>query len=48
MSPAHVNVVNEGASAASTEAAQQGEQPKTKKEGTAAELNVCAGETSPA
>ncbi len=29
--PAHVNVVNEGASAASTEAAQQGERPKTKK-----------------
>ena len=29
--PAHVNVVNKDASAASTEAAQQGEQPKTKK-----------------
>jgi OOP family OmpA-OmpF porin len=29
--PAHVNVVNQAASAASTEAAQQGEQPKTKK-----------------
>ena len=29
--PAHVNVVNENASAASTEAAQQGEQPKSKK-----------------
>jgi hypothetical protein len=27
---AHVNVVNEAASAASTEAAQQGKQPKTK------------------
>jgi outer membrane protein len=30
--PAHVNVVTEGASAASTEAAEQGQQPKTKKE----------------
>ncbi len=30
--PAHVNIVTEGASAASTEAAEQGQQPKTKKE----------------
>jgi len=30
--PAHVNVVNKDASAASTEAAQQGEHPRTKKE----------------
>ncbi len=30
--PAHVNIVTEGASAASTEAAEQSQQPKTKKE----------------
>lgn len=30
--PAHVNIVTEGASAASTEAAEQGQQPKTKKQ----------------
>ena len=30
--PAHVNIVTEGASAASTEAAEQGQQPKAKKE----------------
>jgi hypothetical protein len=29
--PAHVNVVNEDASAASTAAAEQGQQPKTRK-----------------
>ncbi|MGA2397078.1 MAG: OmpA family protein [Steroidobacteraceae bacterium] len=29
--PAHVNIVTENASAASTEAAEQGQQPKTKK-----------------
>ena len=39
--PAHVNVVNKDASAASTEAAQQGEQPKPKKEGESLEQNGC-------